>query len=102
MLGGHYAAARTPKGLKRLIIANSPADIELFTKGTNDLLNKFPKNFVKMLRIHEAEGTTDAPEYQEGMMTFYKKHICTVDPWPEELNATFAAVEENPTVYVTM
>ncbi|KAF8155877.1 Alpha/Beta hydrolase protein [Crassisporium funariophilum] len=102
MLGGQYAASRTPKGLKRLIIANSPASIELASMGTNALLNEFPQDFVKMMRKHEADGTTEAQEYQEGTMQFYNKHICTLNPWPEDLQASFAAVAQNPTVYHTM
>lgn len=102
MLAGHYAASRTPKGLKRLVLANSPASIELFEAGTNALLNQFPEPFVKMIREHEEKGTTGSKEYQDGTTEFYKKHICTTDPWPTTLLQSFAAVEENPTVYSTM
>src|SRR5947208_1825697 len=102
MLGGQYAASRSPRGLKRLIIANSPASIELVSRGTDHLLNQFPEDFVQMIRKHEAAGTTSSEEYQAGCMRFYAKHVCTVDPWPEELMASFAAVGQNPTVYHTM
>lgn len=64
MLAGNFVATRIPKGLKHLIIANSPASIELFEKGTTALLEKFPKEFVTMLRKHEEKGTFQAQEYQ--------------------------------------
>ncbi|KAH9478942.1 L-amino acid amidase [Psilocybe cubensis] len=102
MLAGHYAAARSPPGLKRLIIANSPASMALTQEGTAKLLDKFPPEFVAMVRKHEAEGTCESPEYQAATMQFYQKHICTLNPWPEELNASFGAVAQNPTVYSTM
>jgi len=102
MLAGHYAAARTPKGLRRLIIANSPASVPLFVAGTNALLDQFPSEFVASMRKLEAEGKTDAPEYQEGTMKFYSKHVCTTNPWPQELMDSFGAVQRNPTVYHTM
>ncbi|EGN97771.1 hypothetical protein SERLA73DRAFT_109000 [Serpula lacrymans var. lacrymans S7.3] len=102
MLGGHYAAERAPKGLKRLIIANSPASVELYEAGTSELLNEFPEELVKMLRKHETEETTDAQEYQDGMQGFYKKHVCNMDPWPAELVESFASLDANPTVYRTM
>lgn len=102
MLAGHYAATRTPKGLRRLIIANAPASVPLFVAGTNALLEKFPPEFVAGLRKLEAEGKTSAPEYQEGTMKFYSKHVCTTNPWPQELMESFGAVERNPTVYHTM
>ena len=102
MLAAEYAASRTPPGLKRLIISNSPASVELMITGMDDLLGKFPPEFVALIRKHEAEGTTDAQEYQDAAMQFYKKHTCTVDPWPEELNQSFAEFAKDPTVYHTM
>jgi L-proline amide hydrolase len=32
---------------------------------------------------------------------FYDRHLCRV-PWPPEVNATFDALDEDPTVYHTM
>ncbi|PBK70023.1 proline-specific peptidase [Armillaria solidipes] len=102
MLAGHYAAARTPNGLKRLIITNAPASADLFEQSTNTLLEQFPGDLAKILRKHEAEGTTGSPEYQEAMMKFNRKHICDIDPWPPELMQSFGEVMNDPTVYSTM
>ena len=102
MLAGHYAAARTPSGLKRLIIANSPASVPLLAAGTNFLLDKFPTDFVENLRKLEEEGKTSSPEYEQAVMQFNRKHVCTTNPWPQGLMDSFNAVEKNPTVYHTM
>lgn len=102
MLAGHYTAARTPNGLKRLIIANAPASADLFEQSTNTLLEQFPGDLAKILRKHKAEGTTGSPEYQEAMMKFNKKHICDMDSWPPELIQSFGEVMNNPTIYSTM
>lgn len=102
MLAAQYAASRTPKGLTRLIIANSPVSIELCTQGMDALLDKFPEEFVKTIRKHEAEGTTSSQEYQDLSMIFYKKHTCTTDPWPQELQQSFDEFAKDPTVYHTM
>ncbi|PPQ94608.1 hypothetical protein CVT25_011402 [Psilocybe cyanescens] len=102
MLAGQYAATRSPPGLKRLVIANSPASMKLTEEGTINLLNRFPDGFVKMIRKHEADGTCESAEYQAATLQFYQKHICTLHPWPEELNTSFGAVAKNPTVYQTM
>lgn len=98
MLAAQYAATRMPKGLKRLIIANSPASIKLATQGTDALLEKFPADYVEKVRKHEAEGTLESTEYQELASAFYKKHTCTVDPWPQELLKTFEVFEKDQTV----
>ena len=102
MLGAEYAASRTPKGLKRLIISNSPASTALCMEGMDLLLSRFPEEFVQTIRTHEADGTTDSKEYMDASMVFYKKYMCTLDPWPEELIRSFMELENNPTVYHTM
>lgn len=102
MLAGHYASSRRSPGLRRLLIANSPSSVPLYGIGVDTLLNQFPPDFVQMVRKHEAEGTTNAQEYQDAMMTFYKKHVCTTDPWPEVLVKSFAVMEANPAVYSAM
>ena len=102
MLVGHYAASRTPSGLKKLIISNSPASVPLLVAGTNFLLEKFPSDFVENLRKLEEEGKTTSPEYQQGVMQFYKKHVCTTNPWPQGWMYSFNALEKNPTVYHAM
>ncbi|VDC07916.1 unnamed protein product [Peniophora sp. CBMAI 1063] len=102
MLASDWVTTRHPAGLHHLILADSLASIELWKASVNKLLERFPKEFQEMLRRHEENGTTDDEEYQEGMMKFYRKHMCTVDPWPQELNDAFAALGEDPTVYFTM
>ncbi|KAF8993240.1 Alpha/Beta hydrolase protein [Cyathus striatus] len=103
MLAGHYASSRTPAGLHRLIIANSPASVSSYEVGTSSLLKQnFSQEFVARLRELEEQGKTDSEEYQQGTMLFYKKHVCTVDPWPEELVEGFRIMEENGNVYKTM
>jgi hypothetical protein len=102
MLGAQYAASRTPKGLKRLIISNSPASMDLFEAGINALLEEFPADVVQKIRKHEADGTTHEQEYLSFMMTFYGKHVCKMDPMPEVLANSLKTMESEPTVYRTM
>lgn len=102
MLAGNYAAARPPPGLRKLVISNSPASVPLFVTGTNSLLEMFPTEYVKNIRKLEVEGKTSSPEYQQGVMEFYAKHVCTTNPWPQGLVDSFNAVGGNPTVYHTM
>ncbi|KAJ7585339.1 Alpha/Beta hydrolase protein [Mycena floridula] len=101
-LAGQFAASRCPKGLKRIIIANSPASMKLYQQGTTALLEKFPSDLVKMIRGHESAGTTNSEEYKTGVMQFSKKHVCMLTPWPKELLASFDSIDADPTVYSTM
>jgi L-proline amide hydrolase len=55
-----------------------------------------------MLKKHEVAGTTDSEEYQAGIQKFNEKHVCRVQPWPQDLVDAFEALEADPTVYATM
>lgn len=102
ILAATYAATRAPRGLMRLIILNAPASVALSHRGTEQLLSAFPEDFLRAIRRHEADGTTDGEEYQACCMEIYKKHLCTLDPWPEDLLTSFHAVATNPTVRHTL
>ncbi|KAJ7260618.1 proline-specific peptidase, partial [Mycena rebaudengoi] len=102
MLASNYVISRNPTGLKRLILSDAPASMELWSVGTNTLLDQFPDDFSAMLKRHELAGTTESEEYQLGIQQFNEKHLCTVKPWPNELVQAFEALEADPTVYATM
>lgn len=101
MLAAAHAAARPP-GLRGLVIANAPASYPLWLKEMAVLRAQLPPGVDDVLRAHEAAGTTDSREYFEAMMVFYNRHVCRLDPWPGEFQATFMEIYNNPTVYYTM
>lgn len=101
MLGAEFAVRR-PAGLKALVIANSPASMDLWVSEANRLRECLPADVQKTLLKHEAAGTTDTKEYEDAVKTFYERHVCRVVPMPAEVERTFAAIAEDPTVYHTM
>ena len=100
MLGAEHAV-RKPKGLKSLVIADSPASMALWLQEANKLRALLPADVQATLLLHEAAGTTDTAEYEAAVRVFYDRHVCRI-PWPPELEASFAALAEDPTVYHTM
>ncbi|KAJ6514198.1 proline-specific peptidase [Mycena vitilis] len=102
MLAANYVVSRDPRGLKRLILADAPASMKLWSVGTNALLQGFPEEFREMLKRHELAGTTDSAEYQAGIQQFNEKHLCRLQPWPQDLLNAFEALEADATVYSTM
>jgi len=100
MLAAEHAVRR-PKGLKALVIADSPASMELWLQAANELREKLPSDVQATLLAHEKAGTTGSAEYAKAVRVFYDRHVCRV-PWPPEVARTFAAIEEDPTVYHTM
>jgi L-proline amide hydrolase len=100
MLAAEHAT-RQPPGLRGLVISNSPASLELWSAEADRLRSALPPDVEETLRTHESAGTTDSEAYRDAMRVFYDRHVCRV-PWPDELSRTFAAMDEDPTVYHTM
>ncbi|WP_337270554.1 proline iminopeptidase-family hydrolase [Oryzifoliimicrobium ureilyticus] len=98
MLGAEHAV-RQPAGLKALIIANSPANMQTWVAEANRLRRELPEDVQATLLKHEAEGTLTHPDYLAASRVFYDRHVCRVTPWPEDVARTFAAMDEDNTVY---
>ncbi len=101
MLGAEHAI-RKPSGLSSLVIADSPASMDLWVSEANRLREDLPTEVQEMLVKHEQAGTTDDPEYHEAVQVFYDRHVCRVVPNPPEVTESFAEIERDPTVYHTM
>lgn len=101
MLGSEFASTR-PAGLKSLVIADSPASMELWLQAADELRAQLPPEVQATLLRHEEAGTTDSPEYMAATTVFYERHVCRVVPMPEEVARSFAAIADDPTVYHTM
>jgi L-proline amide hydrolase len=95
-------ALRHPPGLRSIVVADSPASIPLWVAEADRLRQALPEDVQATLTRHEEAGTTDAPEYHQAMLVFYARHLCRLPDWPEAVARSFAAIEEDPTVYGTM
>lgn len=78
MLGAEHAVTQ-PKGLKALIIANSPASMALWLQGAAKLRAQLPADVQQTLLDHEAAGTLDSAEYKAASAVFYQRHVCRLD-----------------------
>lgn len=101
MLGGQYAITQ-PKGLRKLIISNSPSDMKVWVKVGAELREQLPKDVRETLDRCEREGKTDSKEYNDAIMFFYGRYLCRIDPFPKELMDSLAYLDEDNTVYETM
>jgi L-proline amide hydrolase len=101
MLGLLHALERPP-GLVSVVAADSPASIDAFVAGANELLEDLPPDVVATIRAGERSGETSTPEFEAAVMEFYRRHVCRLDPWPDEVIRSFGAMESDPTVYATM
>ncbi|KAI3343619.1 proline-specific peptidase [Ustulina deusta] len=97
MLGADYAT-RNPKGLRKLVIASSPASVPLYVVGNDQLRSELPDDIRQAL-----ESTNhDTPEYEKASAFFYKKHVCRLNPRPDDVKKAFQNLQEDATAYMTM
>jgi proline-specific peptidase len=99
MLAMQYVLDHQPP-LESLILCGSPASMPRWIKECNELRAELPAEEQAILESHEAAGMTACPEYQGALVTFYRRHLCRMDPWPEGLERSFA--EAGYDVYYTM
>jgi proline-specific peptidase len=95
-------AVRRPKGLKHLVLWSGPASMPLWIQAQNTWISQLPPPIRDVLIRGEETGETDTEEYENASNYFYSKHFCRLDPFPASLLEGFAAIENDPTVYLTM
>lgn len=100
MLGMQFAITR-PKGLNALVVADSPASMEVWVSEANKLRKELPPEVEATLLKHEAAGTTDDLAYIAAVDVFYSRHLCRI-PQPPYVVASFTQLAADPTVYHTM
>jgi L-proline amide hydrolase len=100
MLGMQFAISH-PTGLKSIVIADSPASMDVWVSEANKLRAELPPEVQATLLKHEADETTDHPDYVSAVDVFYAKHLCRI-PQPACVVASFEQMGAEPTVYHTM
>lgn len=101
MLAAEHAVLR-PAGLRGLVLANSPASMPLWSAGVTRLRRSLPATVQATLARHEKAGTVNSPVYAAAERAFYDRHVLRVQPYPPEVESSFALLDEHPTVYHEM
>ncbi len=102
MLASQHAVSQ-PAGLRKLVLCDTPSDMESFVAATRNLRAQLPADVLATLEACERAGETeDSPAYQAALIEFNRRHLCRADPFPRELMATFAGMAEDSTVFSTM
>lgn len=101
MLAMEYMLTQ-PKGIASLTIASSPASMKQWVAEANRLRKLLPPDVQATLEKHEADGTTDHPDYVAATQVFYDRHLCRKLPYPPYLQRSFDFLASNGEVYNTM
>jgi L-proline amide hydrolase len=89
-------------GVLSLTICDSPASMPLWLQAAATLRARLPEDVQATLSEHEEAGTTDSAEYKAAVEVFYARHVCQVQPFPPDVQDSFAQADADPTVYHTM
>ena len=100
MLGMQFAISQ-PQGLKALVVADSPASMDVWVSEANKLRKQLPPEVEATLLKHESAETTEDPEYVAAVDVFYARHLCRISQ-PPCVVASFEQLAADPTVYHTM
>ena len=101
MFGGEFACSQPP-GLRKLIISSGPASIPLLVKGYEPLIAGLPPDVRQTINDCIARGDYESDEFEKASAVFYGRHVCRLDPPPEEVTYAFKHLKEDPTAYLTL
>jgi proline iminopeptidase len=86
--GGMLAIAyalKYQRNLKSIVTVGGLASVPLTTAEMERMKAQLPADVIEVLNRYEQEGDFENPEYQKAVEVFYRRHLCTLPQWPEEL-----------------
>jgi proline iminopeptidase len=89
-----------PTGVRSLVLSSPALSIPRWIQDADRLRKTLSSEMQEAMARHEKAATTDSEEYQGLTMAYYKRYLCRLDPWPKEVEDTFAGF--SPAVYGTM
>lgn len=99
MLAAEYLLCERPAGVRSLTLCGPLLSTPRWEADQRAHLAELPS--AQQTVVAEAERTGDFGEaYQAAMMDYYHRHLCRLDPWPE--NVTQSLGQMNLDLYLTM
>jgi proline-specific peptidase len=89
MLATLYALER-PEGLRSVIFASPVIDVPRWLADCAQLKAELPAGVRETIDRHEAAGFTGCPEYTAASLEWWRRHICRIAPFPDEVERAFA------------
>ncbi len=83
MLAVDFLLTRNPSGLAGLILSGPCLSVARFMADQKAYLSELPRNLQEVIEATELSGDFQSPAYQEAMWTYYKRHVCRLEPWPD-------------------
>jgi len=101
--GGMLALAYASRHSEHLLSLNSTGglcDVPFASREMKRLVRALPARTQVILRRYARTGEFQHPAYEAAMLQFYRRHVCRLWPWPEELASALMRISRP--VYGTM
>lgn len=86
MLAVDFMLTKKPKNIVSLILSGPCLSLSRFVSDQKAYLLELPDDLQRIVNEGEASGCFGSQEYQDVMMTYYKIHMCRLDPSPHCMN----------------
>jgi proline iminopeptidase len=83
-----------PTGVQGVILAGPALSIPRWIADSRQLIAALPADVSQAILEGERTGQTDSEAYQAATQAFYRRYLCLRDPWPEEVERSFAGMGE--------
>lgn len=94
MLTIQYAINRQPEGVNSIIIASSPASMDLWLEEANRLRSYLDDDMQAALLQADVDGDYSRPEVVRASDEYYRRHVCRIVPNPEFVTRSFSQMGE--------
>lgn len=74
-----------PEGVISLVVASSPASMEVWQVEARELIGLLPEREKQAILESEAAGDYENQEYQRANEEYTRRHVCSLEPWPEQI-----------------
>ena len=85
MLAVEYMLCKEPAGVRSLILSGPYLSSPLWARDQRYWIDQLPADIRQTILECEDKKDYKNPAYQDAVMEFYKRHLCRMDPWPEDL-----------------
>lgn len=87
-------ALRQPRGLRKLVVASTCADMPLYSREIAALKDALPDGLGAVIDRCEREGTTNTAEYGQAFRFFQQLHVLRMEHMPDHMLASIAGLNE--------
>ena len=98
----HNKTHHPTQHLRKLIIAQSTADMPLRTPLFHAQMSALPPPHGEIATLAHKTNTTSSPAYKAALTAWSQHHMCRLSPWPAEFTACMAALQDDDTVSSTI